>query len=115
MPICIRHPSLGSRLWGGKIARSTDPSQNSRKRLTSAHAPFVFLVAPAQTLVAPDVLAQARERLLSKVKADQERLKHLDARLMETAEVVESMKHRLEDLESDMKPDRKGDVSQNKV
>lgn len=49
------------------------------------------------------------------MKADQERLKHLDARLVETAEVVEGMKHRMADLESDMKPDRKGDVSQNKV
>ena len=59
--------------------------------------------------------AQARERLLSKVKADQERLKHLDARLIETAEVVAGMKQRMEDLESDMKSDKKGDVSQNKV
>eukprot|EP00904_Undaria_pinnatifida_P009881 jgi/Undpi1/6022/HiC_scaffold_2.g01296.m1 len=58
---------------------------------------------------------EARERLLSKVKADQERLKHLDARLIETAEVVAGMKQRMEDLESDMKSDKKGDVSQNKV
>lgn len=59
--------------------------------------------------------SKARERLLSKVKADQERLKQLDARMEETTEVVERMKQRLGDLDSDLKADRKGDVSQNKV
>ncbi|CAM9844234.1 unnamed protein product, partial [Ectocarpus sp. 12 AP-2014] len=57
----------------------------------------------------------ARDRLLSKVKADQERLKQLDARAAETTEEVVRMKERLEDLESDLKADRKGDVAQNKV
>lgn len=61
-------------------------------------------------------LPQARERLLSKVKADQERLKQLDAGLTETREDTERLKQRLEDLESDMKRDKKGEeVSQNKV
>lgn len=58
---------------------------------------------------------QARERLLSKVKADQERLKQLDARTAETASDIESMKRRLADLDSDMKADKKGDVAQNKA
>ncbi|CAM9789148.1 unnamed protein product [Pylaiella littoralis] len=58
---------------------------------------------------------QARERLLSKVKADQERLKQLDARTVETTDIVDRMKQRLEDLESDLKADKRGDVSQNKV
>lgn len=61
------------------------------------------------------LVSQARERLLSKVKADQERLKQLDARTAETTQVVETMKQRIEDLESDLQADRKGDVAQNKV
>lgn len=58
---------------------------------------------------------QARERLLSKVKADQERLKQLDVRTAETASEIESMKRRLADFDSDMKADKKGDVAQNKA
>lgn len=61
------------------------------------------------------LLCQARERLLSKVKADQERLKQLDARTAETSQLVATMKQRIEDLESDLQADRKGDVAQNKV
>lgn len=50
------------------------------------------------------------------MKADQERLKQLDAGLAETREDMERLKQRLEDLESDMKRDKKGEeVSQNKV
>lgn len=50
------------------------------------------------------------------MKADQERLKQLDAGLAETREDTERLKQRLEDLESDMKRDKKGEeVSQNKV
>lgn len=59
--------------------------------------------------------SQARERLLSKVKADQERLKQLDARTAETTQLVATMKQRIEDLESDLQADRTGDVAQNKV
>lgn len=62
-----------------------------------------------------DPSPKARERLLTKVKADQERLKQLDARAAETTDEVERMKQRIEDLESDLKADRKGEVSQNKV
>ncbi|CAM9412678.1 unnamed protein product, partial [Sphacelaria rigidula] len=58
---------------------------------------------------------EARERLLSKVKADQERLKQLDVRTAETASEIESMKRRLADFDSDMKADKKGDVAQNKA
>ncbi|CAM9166746.1 unnamed protein product [Hapterophycus canaliculatus] len=61
---------------------------------------------------------EARERLLRKVKADQERLKQLEQRTAETSGVVLGMKERLQDLESDLKTDRKGgggDVSQNKL
>lgn len=60
-------------------------------------------------------LSQARELLLSKVKADQERLKQLDIRTSEATEAVERMKQRLGDLNSDMKAGKKGEVPQNKV
>lgn len=59
--------------------------------------------------------SQARERLLSKVKADQERLKQLDGRTAETANDIETMKRRLADLESDITSDKNGDVAQNKA
>ncbi|CAM9723209.1 unnamed protein product [Ascophyllum nodosum] len=58
---------------------------------------------------------EARERLLSKAKADQERFKQLEARSAETKVDLERMKQRLEDLDSDMKTDSKEEVSQNKL
>eukprot|EP00903_Cladosiphon_okamuranus_P005511 g5491.t1 len=58
---------------------------------------------------------EACERLLSKVKADQERLKQLDARTAETNQLIATMKQRVEDLEADLQADRKGGVAQNKV
>lgn len=76
------------------------------------------VISKPDSLVAGSVksfFVKARDRLLSKVKADQERLKQLDARAAETTEEVVRMKERLEDLESDLKADRKGDVAQNKV
>lgn len=58
---------------------------------------------------------QARQKLLSKVKADQERLKKVETRMAETKDSIESMKQRLADLDSDLNGGSPGEVAGNKA
>ncbi|CAM9127584.1 unnamed protein product, partial [Choristocarpus tenellus] len=58
---------------------------------------------------------KARERLLGKVKADQDKLKQLDAWATEMEGAISDMRQHVADLDSDLTTERKGEISQNKV
>ncbi|CAM9299562.1 unnamed protein product [Discosporangium mesarthrocarpum] len=58
---------------------------------------------------------QARERLLAKVKSDQDRLKQLDARAAEIGGVLKGMRRQLTELDADLTVEKKGEISQSKV
>lgn len=57
----------------------------------------------------------ARERLMTKVKLDQDRSKDLDRRMGDLATQMDRMRRRADELDSDMKSDRKGGVDASKV